>query len=102
MTRNSVTRGLRGEGENMEINPMHPKTIRLNSVPRCNARTRRGTACQCPAMPNGRCRMHGGKSSGAPRRNRNAYKNGRYTAKAIANRKKVADLIRLCRELDMA
>jgi len=27
---------------------------------RCGARTRRGTLCQCPAMRNGRCRIHGG------------------------------------------
>ena len=31
---------------------------------RCGARTRIGAACQSPAMPNGRCRMHGGKSTG--------------------------------------
>jgi hypothetical protein len=31
-----------------------------NSAPRCGAKTRRGTACQSPAMANGRCRMHGG------------------------------------------
>ena len=35
-----------------------------NSSPRCMARTRRGTSCQAPAMPNGRCRLHGGKSTG--------------------------------------
>jgi hypothetical protein len=28
----------------------------------CGALTRRGTACQQPAMKNGRCRMHGGKT----------------------------------------
>jgi len=33
-------------------------------LPRCGARTRRGSPCQSPAMPNGRCRMHGGKSPG--------------------------------------
>ena len=32
--------------------------------PRCEARTRRVTACQSPAMANGRCRMHGGTSTG--------------------------------------
>jgi hypothetical protein len=32
--------------------------------PRCAAKTRRQTACQAPAMKNGRCRMHGGKSTG--------------------------------------
>jgi hypothetical protein len=31
---------------------------------RCGARTRSGTVCQCPAMPNGRCRLHGGLSTG--------------------------------------
>ena len=31
---------------------------------RCGAKTRRKTACQAPAMPNGRCRMHGGMSTG--------------------------------------
>ncbi|TGN50059.1 hypothetical protein E4L95_17810 [Paracoccus liaowanqingii] len=31
---------------------------------RCGARTRQGMACQAPAMPNGRCRMHGGTSTG--------------------------------------
>lgn len=34
------------------------------SAPRCGAQTRRKTACQAPAMANGRCRMHGGKSTG--------------------------------------
>ena len=31
---------------------------------RCAAKTRRGTYCQCPAMRNGRCRLHGGLSTG--------------------------------------
>ena len=34
------------------------------SAPRCGARTRSGVACRSPAMPNGRCRLHGGKSTG--------------------------------------
>ena len=33
-------------------------------APRCGAKTRRGNGCQVPAMPNGRCRMHGGTSTG--------------------------------------
>jgi hypothetical protein len=33
-------------------------------APRCGAKTRSGTKCQCPAMPNGRCRLHGGLSTG--------------------------------------
>jgi len=35
------------------------------TAPRCGARTRAGCACRQPAMPNGRCRFHGGKSTGA-------------------------------------
>jgi hypothetical protein len=32
---------------------------------RCEARTRKGTACQRPArLPVGRCRLHGGSSTG--------------------------------------
>ena len=33
-------------------------------APRCGARTRAGACCRQPAMPNGRCRFHGGKSTG--------------------------------------
>lgn len=32
---------------------------------KCEAKTRRGTPCQAPAGPNGRCKLHGGKSTGA-------------------------------------
>jgi hypothetical protein len=35
-----------------------------NAAPRCGARTRTGNPCRSPAMPNGRCRMHGGRSTG--------------------------------------
>jgi hypothetical protein len=38
----------------------------MQRATRCGAKTRRGTPCQSPAMPNGRCRMHGGPSTGAP------------------------------------
>jgi hypothetical protein len=41
------------------------------------ARTRSGQPCQATAMPNGRCRMHGGTSPGAPKGNKNAFKHGR-------------------------
>jgi hypothetical protein len=34
------------------------------ACPRCGARTRSGGLCRSPAMANGRCRMHGGKSTG--------------------------------------
>lgn len=31
---------------------------------RCGAQTRAGTPCQAPALDNGRCKLHGGKSTG--------------------------------------
>ena len=72
----------RGEGSqrNQRINPM--QDCPCTAAPRCGARTRRGSPCQSPAMPNGRCRMHGGTSPGAPKGNKNAFKHGRYTAEA--------------------
>ncbi len=53
----------------------------LATAPRCGARTRAGHPCRAPAVAgHQRCRMHGGKGSGAPRGNRNAYKHGLNTA----------------------
>ena len=41
---------------------------RVRNIPmrgeKCEARTRRGTPCQCKALPNGRCKLHGGASTG--------------------------------------
>jgi uncharacterized protein YjcR len=44
-------------------------------------------------MPNGRCRLHGGKSTGAPKGNKNALKHGRYTAQAVTRRRKLRALL---------
>jgi hypothetical protein len=49
-------------------------------------------------MKNGRCRMHGGPSPGAPKGNKNAYKRGRYAAEAIERRREISALIRAARE----
>ena len=68
-----------GDHRNQRINPMQSK-LPMHLSPRCGARTRNGSECQSPAMPNGRCRMHGGKSPGAPKGNRNAWKHGHYSA----------------------
>src|SRR5262249_16183346 len=35
------------------------------AAPRCGAQTRSACPCRQPAMANGRCRLHGGKSTGA-------------------------------------
>ena len=57
----------------MEKNDSTKKTVLLengnpqgnpNLAARCGAKTRRGTQCKAPAMKNGRCRLHGGKSTG--------------------------------------
>jgi hypothetical protein len=66
----------------------------IHQCPRCGARTRRATPCKAPAMANGRCRMHGGASTGAPKGNKNALKHGHYTAEAIAFRRDIARLAR--------
>ncbi len=58
---------------NLRQNPMPPVGNRLRhgviggdprTAPRCGAHTRAGAPCKGPAMPNGRCRMHGGTSTG--------------------------------------
>jgi hypothetical protein len=71
----------------------------MHLSPRCGARTRGGTSCQSPAMPNGRSRMHGGRSPGAPKGNRRTLKQGRYTADAKARRREIAALLRNMRSL---
>ena len=76
-----------------------------NSALRCGARTRKGTPCKAPAMANGRCRMHGGKSTG-PRtpegleQSKKAnWKHGYYSAESIAMRRYVSRLLRESRDL---
>jgi hypothetical protein len=46
-------------------------------------------------MQNGRCRLHGGKSPGAPKGNRNAWKHGGRSAETIQLRRAVNLLARL-------
>ncbi len=81
---------------NPQGNPMN--------APRCGAKTRKGTPCRAPAMANGRCRMHGGKSTG-PRtpegleRSRKAnWKHGLYSAESIAARRYMSQLLRESRD----
>ncbi len=54
-----------------------------DEMPRCGAKTRSGGFCGHYSMPNGRCRYHGGKSTGAknPR-----VKHGYYTKAATEER----------------
>jgi uncharacterized protein YjcR len=71
------------------------------SSPRCGAKTRSGKPCNSPAVAGKtRCRMHGGAlGSGAPRGNENALKHGRYTRKAIEERREMQTLLRQSRML---
>jgi hypothetical protein len=79
---------------------MHPMVERLNRAPRCGARTRGGSPCRSPAVKGKRrCRMHGGRGSGAPEGNRNALKHGAWSAEALAWRRRVSELLREAREL---
>lgn len=67
--------------------------------PRCGAKTRQHTACLSPAVRgNKRCRMHGGKGSGAPKASQNALKHGHYTLEAIAERRITKALVKQCNE----
>lgn len=74
-----------------------------NLAPRCGAHTRAGCACRAPAMANGRCRMHGGASTG-PRteagraRIRAAQlKHGGYAAAGQQAQQRLSALIRQTR-----
>jgi hypothetical protein len=86
LRREDIARNRRGRLMQSEL-PMHLS-------PRCGARTRSGSLCRSPAMSNGRCRMHGGPSPGAPKGNKNALKHGRYTAEAVWRRRRFSGLIR--------
>jgi hypothetical protein len=50
-------------------------------------------------MPNGRCGIHGGPSPGAPKGNKNAFKQGHYLAEAIARLREIAALLAAAGEL---
>ena len=67
---------------------------------KCRAKTRKNTLCNSPAMPNGRCRMHGGKSTGAktPEGLENIkkanFKNGFHTLESLSFRRDINQLIK--------
>lgn len=87
----------------LTMNPMRgvkrETALRADLCPtsrRCGARTRRESPCKAPAMTNGRCRMHGGCSTGPKTpeglaRSRMArWKTGRYSQKARARQRGLA------------
>lgn len=72
----------------------------FTKAPRCGAKTRRGTSCLAPAMANGRCRMHGGKSTG-PRTligrekiGKQHFKHGLYSIEYLHERSEFKKLMR--------
>jgi hypothetical protein len=54
---------------------------------KCGAKTRAGGRCQQPGMPNGRCYLHGGKSTGpkTPNTAKNAIQHGIYAQHLTAD-----------------
>jgi hypothetical protein len=74
------------------------------ACPRCGAKTRRGTACQSPAIRGkARCRIHGGRSTGpsAEGRKRMSQANmvhGRYCRATVELRRMLAEERRSVRE----
>jgi len=81
------------------IDPMQKADLPpMRAAPRCGATTRRGTSCCAPAMANGRCRLHGGRSPGGPKGQANGnYRHGGFTCEAIAARRELAEAIREAR-----
>jgi hypothetical protein len=77
----------------------------FSTAPRCGAKTRGGPACMAPAMPNGRCRMHGGTSTGPrteiglARSMRANWKHGGYSTEAKHQAGPLRQLLRESREL---
>jgi glucans biosynthesis protein len=72
----------------------------MNEAPRCGARTRAGTLCQSLAISGkSRCRMHGGKGSGAPKGNRNPVRHGAYTKDVFEREVRVRGLCKRLRDL---
>jgi hypothetical protein len=71
------------------------------AAPRCRARCRRSKLpCRGPAM-HGRpvCRLHGGKGGGPKGERNGAYRTGRYTAEAKAERQATRALLSALRRL---
>ena len=70
-------------------NPMHEARAALAVHPRCGAHSRTtGLPCRNPAMRNARCRMHGGRSNGAPRGRKHwNYRHGLKTKEARVDRR---------------
>src|SRR3954451_11684027 len=76
-----------------------------NASPRCGARCRDGERCRSAGMANGRCRMHGGPSTGPrtaeglERSRKSGWKHGHYSAEAKQVRREARQQLQLLRQL---
>ncbi len=63
----------------------------------CGAKTRAGGTCKAPAMANGRCRVHGGASTGPKRPNsaKNALKHGFYSDALLPEEKALWERVQI-------
>ena len=63
----------------------------------CGAKTREDTPCKVKALNNGRCHLHGGKSTGPrdQRGNQNARKHGIYSRTITKEEQDILSLIKL-------
>ena len=77
------------------------KPLDLRTLPRCRAKAKSsGNRCKNPAMKGKRvCYLHGGKSPGAPKGNKNAFKHGQFSRSALFERQLVRSLINQTNEL---
>jgi hypothetical protein len=85
-----------GARENFEE---QPDAVRNSAASTLRSPRPQRAPCPTPAMPNGRCRIHGGLSPGAPKGNQHARKHGFYGAEEIGRRRKIAALVRSMRAL---
>lgn len=74
----------------------------IRTALRCGAKTRAGGPCQCPAIwGRNRCRLHGGRSTGAPKGLGNGnYKDGTFTAEAVEERQWLRSIVRTYGKVD--
>jgi hypothetical protein len=96
-----------GGDEKLTSNPMDQSRVsaQLNNIraaPRCGAKTRAGGQCQCPAIRDRkRCRLHGGRSPGAPKGSGNGnYTSGEFTAQASEERQWLRSIVRTYGKLE--
>ena len=89
------------------INPMNQDCVvaqlaNIRAAARCGAKTRAVGACQCPAIRDRkRCRLHGGRSPGAPKgRDNGNYRDGAFTTETIQERQWLRSVVRSFAKLE--